>query len=110
MRVVLRPRHTLQLAGCDQLAHQDAASAFDTLSSVVSELHLFPVEFDAVTEDGEHGTRTHDVGIETFFLQRVVLRQSRFVHQIHGFLHGIADIFVIRCKGEEQVVDFLYSY
>ena len=106
--VVLRARHTLELSGSDQLAHQDVAPAFDALPSVVGELHFLTVEADAVAEDAEHRTRAHDIRVETFFLQRIVLRKSGLVHQVHGLLHRVADVFVVRRQREEVMVDFLY--
>ena len=107
--VVLRAGHPLELSGGDQLAHQDVAPPLDALPSVVGELHLGRVEPDAVAEDGEYGTRTEDVAVEAFLLEGVVLCQPRLIHQVHGFLHRVADIFVIRCQCEEVVVDFLYT-
>ena len=108
MGVVLRPGYPLELSGGDKLAHQDVASPLDALPSVVGELHLGRIKPDAVAEDGEYGTRTEDVAVEAFLLERVVLCQPRLVHQIHGFLHCIADILVVRRQREEIVVDFLY--
>jgi len=106
--VVLRARHAPELPGRYQLAHQDVAAPLDALSSVVRELHRTLVEPDAVAEDGEHGARSQYVGVESALFERVVLRQSGFVHQIHRLFHRIADILVIRRQGKEVVVDFLY--
>ena len=72
---------------------------------MVGELHLFLIEVDAVAEDGEDRTCTHDVRVEAFFLQGIVLCQSRFIYQIHGFLHRIFDVLVIRSKREEEMVE-----
>ena len=80
MRVVLRPGYTLELSRRNQFAHQDIAAPFDTLPPVVSELHLLLVEGDTVAENRKDGTRSQDVGIEAFLLERIVLRQARFVH------------------------------
>ena len=66
MRVVFRSWYSLQLTSCDQLAHQDACAPLNALTSIVGELHLVLVEMDAVTEDAEHGTGSHDVGVKTF--------------------------------------------
>ena len=108
VRVVLRPGYTLELSRCNQFAHQDIAAPFDTLPSVVGKLHLLLVEGDAVAENRKDGARSQDVRVETFFLERVVLCQARFVHQVHRFLHRIADVLVVRGKREKVVVDFLY--
>ena len=108
VRVVLRPRYSFELTCRHQLAHQYIASALDALPSVIGELHIALVEADAVAIDGKHGTRTQDVGVKTFLFEGIVLRQSCFVHQIHRFLHRVFDIFVIRRKSKEVVVDFLY--
>ena len=109
VRIVVRPWHPFQLSRCDQLSHQDGSAPFDALPPVIGELHLSLVKLDAVTEDAEHGTRSHDVVVEPFFLQRVVLGKSRFVHQIHGFLHRVLDVLVIGSQRKEEVVDFLYN-
>ena len=108
VRVVVRSRHTFELSRCNQFTHEDIAAAFDTLSPVISELHVLLVKGDAVAKDGEYRARTQDIGVESSFLQGVVLCQSRFIHQVHRFLHRVADVFVVRRKGEEVVVDFLY--
>ena len=34
----------------------------------------------AISENRKDGTRSQDVGIEAFLLERIVLRQARFVH------------------------------
>lgn len=108
MRVVLRSRYTLELTGSHQLTHQDVASAFDSLAAVVGELHGALVKADAVTINREHGTRAEDVGVKTFLLKSVILRQTCFVNQVHRLFHRVFDVFVIRRQGEEIVVDFLY--
>ena len=108
MRVVLRPGYTLELSRRNQFAHQDIAAPFDTLPPVVGKLHLLLVEGDTVAENRKDGTRYQDVRVEAFFLERVVLCQARFVHQVHRFLHRIADVLVIGSEGKEVVVDFLY--
>ena len=108
MRVVVRPGNTFELSCRDKFSGKDACSSLDTLASIVGELHLLFVEVDAVAEDAEHGTRTHDIGIEAFLLQRVVLGKTCLINQIHGFVHGVFDVLVVRSQGEEIVVDFLY--
>ena len=61
MRVVVGTRHTLQLTCSDKFSCQDACSTLDTLTTIVSELHLVLVKLDAVTEDAEYSTCTHDI-------------------------------------------------
>ena len=109
VRVVLRARHPFELSGCDQFAHQDVAPAFDALPSVVGELHFGCIESDAVAEDGEHRARSENVAVETFLFERIILCQSGLVHQVHGLLHRVTDVLVIRRKGEKVMVDFLYA-
>ena len=109
MRIVLRPRHALHLSRRHQFTHQNIAPSLYPLPTVVGELHLLLVELDAVAKDAEHGTRTHDVVVEAFFLQGVVLSQARLVHQIHRLLHRITDVLVVGSKREEVMVDFLYN-
>lgn len=108
MRVVLRAGNPFELSRRHQLAHEDVAPALDTLPAVVGELHLLFVESHAVAENGEYGARSQDVGIEALLFERVVLRQPGLVHQIHGFLHRVTDVFVVRGQREKVVVDFLY--
>lgn len=108
VRVVLRPGHTLELSRRDQFTHQDIAAALDTLPPVVGELHIALVKPHTVAINGEHGTCSQYVGVKAFLLERVVLRQSGFVHQIHRLFHRVLDVLVIRWKREEVVVDFLY--
>ena len=62
MRIVLRSRYTLEFSACHQFTCQDACASLDTLTAIVGELHLFLIEVDAVAEDGEDRTCTHDVG------------------------------------------------
>ena len=110
MRIVLGSRHTLQIALSDQFTHQHGSSALDTLTAIIGEGHILFTETDTVTEDAEDGTRSHDIAIETFLLQGIVLCQTCLVDEVHGFLHRVLDVFVIRCKSKEIMVDFLYSY
>lgn len=110
VRVVLRPGYTLELSRRNQFAHQDIAAPFDTLPPVVGKLHLLLVEGDTVAENRKDGARSQDVRVETFFLERVVLCQARFVHQVHRFLHRVADVLVVRGKREKVVADFLYTF
>ena len=105
MWVVVSSRHSFQLSCRHQFTGQHIGSALDTLSAVVGELHLLLVELDTVTEDAEHGTCSHDVGVETLFFQRIVLRQSSLIHQIHGFLHRVFDVLVIWCQCEEIMME-----
>ena len=109
MGIVLRPWHTLHLSRRHQFTHQDVAPSLNPLPSVVGELHLLLVELDAVAKDAEHGTRTHDIVVKALFLQRIVLRQTSFIDQIHRLLHRIADVLVIGSKRKEVMVDFLYE-
>lgn len=108
MRIVLRPRHALHLSRRHQFTHQNIAPSLYPLPTVVGELHLLLVELDAVAKDAEHGTRTHDIVVKALFLQRIVLRQTSFIDQIHRLLHRIADVLVIGSKRKEVMVDFLY--
>lgn len=71
-------------------------------------LHFFLVEVDTVTKYREYRTRSHDVVIKSLFFQRVVLRQSGLIHQVHRLIHSVADILVIRCQREEKVVEHFY--
>ena len=107
MWVVVSSRHSFQLSCRHQFTGQHIGSTLDALSAVVGELHLLLVELDAVTEDTEHGTCSHDVGVETLFFQRIVLRQSCLIHQIHGFLHRVFDVLVIWCQCEEIMMEHL---
>ena len=66
MRVILSPRHSFQLTCSDKLAHEDACASLNALTAIIGKLHLVLVEMDAVTEDAEHGTGSHDVGVKTF--------------------------------------------
>ena len=77
MRIILRPRHTLHLSRRHQFAHQDIASSLYPLPTIVGELHLVLVELDAVTEDTEDGTRSHDIAIETFLLEVSIERNEK---------------------------------
>ena len=108
MRVVLCSWNPLQLACRDKFTHQDTAAAFDTLPAVVGELHFFLVKGYTVTEDGKHGTRPQNIGVEAFFLERIVLCKTGLIYQVHGLFHRISDILVIGWQREEIVVDFLY--
>lgn len=67
MRIVLCSGYTLELSCRHQFTHQDIAPSLDALPSV-GELHLLLVESHAVAIDGEHRTRTQNVGVETFSL------------------------------------------
>ena len=69
VRVVLGTRNTLQIAFCDKLAHQNTGSTLDTLSAIVLEGHILLIELDAVTEDTEYSTGSHDITIKTFLLE-----------------------------------------
>lgn len=105
MRIVLRPRHALHLSRRHQFTHQNIAPSLYPLPTVVGELHLLLVELDAVAKDAEHGTRTHDIVVKALFLQRIVLRQTSFIDQIHRLLHRIADVLVIGSKRKEVMVE-----
>ena len=74
--VILRPRNTTELTGGDNLTHEDGGAAFYTLATIIGELHIFLVELDTVTVDAKHTAGSHDVIIETFFLQCVVLSDT----------------------------------
>ena len=76
MWVVVSSRHSFQLSCRHQFTGQHIGSTLDALSAVVGELHLLLVELDTVTEDAEHGTCSHDVGVETLFFQRIVLLEQ----------------------------------
>ena len=108
VRVVVRARHALELTCRDQFTGEDVAAPLNALMTVVGELHPLPVESDAVADNREYRARAEDIVVKTFLLERVVLRQTRLVHQIHRLLHRVADILVIGREGEEIVVDFLY--
>lgn len=69
MRVVVGSWHSFELSCRDKFTHQDACTSLDTLSSIVGELQRLFIELDTVTEDTEHGTRTHDIGVKTFLLE-----------------------------------------
>ena len=43
--------------------------------------------------------------VEAFFLQGIVLGKSRLIDKVHSLVNGVADILVIRGKGEKQVVE-----
>ena len=77
MGVVVRPWNTFELSCRDELSGKDACSSLDTLAAIVGELHLLFVEIDAVAEDAEHGTRTHDIGIEAFLLEVSIERNEK---------------------------------
>ena len=109
MRIIIRPGHSLQFAGRHQLTGENGSPSLDALSPVIGKLHFFLVEVDTVTKYREYRTRSHDVVIKSLFFQRVVLRQSGLIHQVHRLIHSVADILVIRCQREEKVVDFLYN-
>src|SRR5574344_292281 len=108
VRVVVSPGNTFELSCRNKLSGEDACSSLDTLATIVGELHLFFVEIDAVTEDAEHGTRTHDIGIKAFLLQRVILGKTCLINQIHGFVHGVFDVLIIWCQSEEVMVEHLH--
>ncbi len=105
MWVVVSSRHSFQLSCRHQFTGQHIGSALDALSAIVGKLHLPLVKLDTVTEDTEHGTCSHNIGVEALFLQCIVLRQSRLIYQIHGFLHRVFDVLVIRCKREEEMME-----
>ena len=73
MWVVVSTRNTLYLTSCHQFSCQDAGPTFYPLTTIIGELHFVLVKLDAVTEDAEDSTRTHNVGIEALFLQGVCL-------------------------------------
>ena len=77
MRVVVCTRYTLYLSCCHQLSRQNAGTTFYPLTAIVGELHLVLVKLDTVTEDAEYGTRTHDVGVEAFFLEVSIERNEK---------------------------------
>ena len=108
MRVIVGSGNTLQMTCRHQFSGHDACTSLDTLSAIVGKLHLLFIELDTVTEYAEHSTRTHDIWVEAFLFQCVVLRKTSLVNQIHGFVHCVFDILVVGCKGEEVMVDFLY--
>ena len=97
-----------ELTGRHQLPHQDAAPALDPLPAVVGEFHVLRVHPDGVAVDAEHGARSHDIRIEAFLLEGVVLRKACLVHEVHGLLHRVLDVLVIRGEREEIVVEHLH--
>jgi len=108
MRIVFSPGHSLQLSSGDKLAHQDACASLNALTAIIGKLHLVLVEVDAVTEDAEHGTRTHDIGVKALFLQGVILGKTCLIDEVHCLLRGVLDVLVIRGKGEEELVEHLH--
>ena len=68
MRVVLCPRHVLNLANSDDRAVEITAAALDELRAEVLELSLVLVELDGVTFDGTNSTAGYDVGIKAVLL------------------------------------------
>ena len=105
---IVGPRDPAELTGGHKLPHQDAAAALDPLPAVVGELHVLGVHPDGVAVDAEHGARTHDVGVEALLLEGVVLREARLVHEVHGLLHRVLDVLVVRGEGEEVMVEHLH--
>ena len=93
---------------CDKLTGQNARPTLNSLPAVIGELHFFFIELDAVTEDAENGTRSHDIGIEALLLQSVVLGKACLINEIHGLLHCIFDIFVVRSQCEEEMMEHFY--
>ena len=68
MRIIVRSWHSFQLTCGNKFSHEDACTSLNALTAIVGKLHVVLVELDAVTEDTEHGTCSHDVRIEAFFL------------------------------------------
>ena len=77
MRVIFCPRHPFQLTCSDKLAHENACASLNALTAIIGKFHLVLVEIDAVAKDTEHGTRTHDVGVETFLLEVSIERNEK---------------------------------
>ena len=105
--VVLRPGNPFKKALGHQLTHQHGCPALNTLTAIVGERHVLLAELNAVTENTEDGTRSHNIAIETFFLQGIVLGKASLVDEIHGLLHRVLDVLVIRGEGEEVVMEHL---
>ena len=81
---------------------------FDSLPTIVGELHILFVKGDTVTENREHRARTQYVGVKSLFLEGIVLCQSRLIDQVHRFFHRIADVFVVRCESKKVMVEHFY--
>ena len=77
MGVVVRPGNTFELSCRDKLSGKDACSSLNTLAAIVGELHLLFVEVDAVAEDAEHGTRTHDIVVKALLLEVSIERNEK---------------------------------
>ena len=77
MRVIVRSRHSFQLTSGDKFSHKDACASLDALTAIVGELHVVLVELDTVTEDTEHGTCSHDVGVKAFLLEVSIERNEK---------------------------------
>lgn len=108
VRVVVRPGYPFQFAGGHQFTGENGSPPLDALAAIVGKLHFLLVEVDTVTEYREYRTRSHDIVVKSLFFQCIVLCQSGLVHQVHRLIHGVADIFVIRCQREKEMMDFLY--
>ena len=63
---------------------------------------------DAVTEDAEHGTGSHDIGVKTFLPESVVLGKTRLINEVHRLLCRVLDVLVIRSKCEEELVEHFH--
>ena len=105
--VVVRAGYAPELTGGHKLAHKDAAPSLDPLPAVIGELHVLGIDADGVAVDAEDRARSHDVRVEALFLEGVVLRKAGLVHEVHGLLHRVFDVLVIRGEREEVVVEHL---
>ena len=77
MRIILRPWNSLQIALCHQLTHKDRCPSLNALTTIVGERHILFTESDAVTENTEDSTRSHDIAIEAFFLEVSIERNEK---------------------------------
>ena len=67
VRIVPRPRHVLDIAGCHHRPFQITGTAFNELCTIVGKFPLVFVKLDGITHDGTNCGRRNDVGVEADF-------------------------------------------
>lgn len=90
-----------------ECTHEDIGSTLNPLPAIVGKGKRILVQPDTVTENTADGGCSYQIVIESLFLQCIILGKSCLIYEIHGFLHGIADILVIRSQCEEEMMKHL---